>query len=1666
MIQQRYVVRMKKYVPNSTYRETVLECMLTPLQYDITVNISSQSGIMSGNIKYWTSVLTEDQAARMVECFLTLIRGAVAKPDQDVSTLEKMGRRDKALIAAWNRAPPEPVKECMQQPFEAWATSHPMDEAVCAWDGDLTYSRLNELSTRLARHLADLGVRPGGGTHVLVCMERSLWTPVALLAVLKAGGVFIPLDPKLPPKRVEEIASRAQATIGLADRKTGPQIAASVQTVLQLSEEALSWLPAEDGAPMSAAAQPTDAAYVIFTSGSTGRPKGVVMEHQAASSSIMAHGKVLGFGRSTRALHFASLSFDACLAEIFTTLANGGCICIPSEEQRLTNLVEAITHYRVNWAFFTPSVISLIQPDQVSSLKTLALGGEPLTQDNIKTWMNRLKLINVYGPTETCVYCASNPVGGVEIQSRSDNIGTAIGTTAWVVSLNNAHQLAAVGSVGELWIEGPQLARCYLGDEDATAAAFVTDPPFLQQTSSQSQLGRRAYRTGDLVRYNEDGSLRFIGRRDGQVKVRGQRVELLEIEHQLLADHNVGTGVILLPKQGALREKVTAVISLAKLHDDDNNDDDAGHEDDDKDVSLLDVEKLGKGAAVAVKKDGGLTLLKGTHQAVAQLRAMKTRRVLAELLPSYMVPTAWLAVESIPLTSSGKLDRSQVTQWVVNMAEDMARAGLIGLGGGNDDDDDPSFCAAEGPAAKAVTPMENALQQMCAEVLCLPAAHISMARSFLNHGGDSITAMQLSSLCRERGMRVRVQDILRNHALSQLAMHISDDDDSRVPRDEVLDRPFGLSPIQQLYFSLGNGSIQPQFNQSLLVRLARRHEVLDIARAAEALASQHSMLRARFSTNEQGGWQQTISSDIQGSFEFSVYNVPRAQASSRMSSVIAKTKASINPKDGPVFSMVLFELGGAAAAGPESEKHPAEAETQLLFLVAHCLVIDKASWRIVLGQLEELLETGKLTAQRPVPFQIWEKLQREYAAIELAPEVALPFVSPPPPANVGFWGLEGCQEELKDKDVMSFELDSDVTDLLLSACNEALNTEPVDLFTAALIYSFQQTFPEREVPTIFCEGHGREPWDAEIDLSGTVGCFTTIHPVVIRADGIEDSLLDTVRQAKDSRRRTPSNGWAYFASRFLSPSGRKAFQSNGPVEVMLNYTNDSSEPQLEEANLLLQPEDDILGCSFTNQTDLVSMASHLAVFDITVAVSSGALQCTWSSPRRSESISGRIREWRQSYERALIELSQSLTKRSREYTISDMPLMQLTTTELGELVDDRLARLEADVDDIEDIYPCTPVQDEVLLCQQKVPDCYGVSSMLKISEEGKPAIQVLQRIEWVWGQLIQRHSSLRTVFVPTVRGNDGEHDQVLFRDPNMIFERLYFVDTSAMHTHDQQHPVEYLLFKPVAYFRSYMLDNGEVYIRMDISHAVFDAWSGPNLVAELLALYGGADHPSPSPPFSDHVALLLGKRRKLARHHWRKYLEDLEPSFLPQTGSGDRNSRKTFRVPVDFTSDAELKSLCERDGFTPQQFIHTAWAMVVGWTLGSDSVCFGYLSHGRQAASQQLAGAIGGYFNILACVAQWDDASTFRSVLDAVRANNLANADLQDMPQRDAAQNLGIQWPPFNTLLNFAKFPAAIEGEPPKLNLQTISGHAPAEVSYLYFQRRRNYHRILGPCRS
>ena len=640
------------------------------------------------------------------------------------SSLEKLLLRNKDVPAA--------VGKCVHEVFAEQALERPDAPAICAWDGDLTYGELDELSTRLSAYLTgELGVKLED--VVPLCFEKSMWTVVAMLAVLKAGGAFVPLDPDHPKSRHEEIFRQTDAKVVLASEQYSTLWANSGRITVTVSESSTSQLPVVANA--ASCTTPENTAYIMFTSGSTGVPKGVVLDHNAVATGCLSHGRVFGITHHSRVLQFASYTFDACIAEIVDTLMYGGCVCVPSSSDRHNNLAKAVTGMDVNLIFLTPSVARLLEPSEVPCLRTLVLAGEQVTAADCDRWGSTVRTINGYGPTE-CTVCCAAYVANKDF--KSGTIGTPVGSVSWVVDPENYHRLVPLGSVGELLVEGPILARGYLNDAKKTAAVFVNDPAWLEGYGGVPGR-RRLYKTGDLVCYDSDGNLVCLGRKDDQVKLRGQRVELGEVEHHVrecLPQVKQLAVEVVLPsgkKDGAM------LATFVQL------------EDDTRDVLLLD-EAAGNYSTAQV------TFLPAIEEELA------TR------LPAHMVPTVFFALLQFPVTTSGKTDRKRLREIGASFsAQQLAELRT----------------RSQGLKRQPTTEAEQAMRYLWAQVLNIEPESIGLDDSFFRLGGDSISAMKLVSAACRTGVQLSVADVFRHPRLGLLASSQTAHAGGRRPAEEI-----------------------------------------------------------------------------------------------------------------------------------------------------------------------------------------------------------------------------------------------------------------------------------------------------------------------------------------------------------------------------------------------------------------------------------------------------------------------------------------------------------------------------------------------------------------------------------------------------------------------------------------------------------------------------------------------------------------------------------------------------------------------------------------------------------------------------------------------------------------------------------------------------------------
>lgn len=557
--------------------------------------------------------------------------------------------------------PPLPlVNSTMSQLIEVNFKAHSEATALSTtWQGEVSYAELDELTANLAAFLLESGLanqdskdatklqrEPSQQFLIPFLFEKSKWAVVAMVAILRAGAAFVPLDPKHSTARRETVLARTKAEIVLASEECAPlldQNEASKRTVVIVGKSLADELSRKYGqrergvlSEPSHNLLPVDAAttaYVMFTSGSTGEPKGVVVDHATGASSCLALGARLGIGQGTRMVQFSAYTFDACIFEILGTLMWGGTVCILSEDERVNSLANAMTALKAEvFVPLTPTVARSISASEVPHLQIVGLGGEAVTQADIDRWTDVPHLMNVYGPTETCIICIANNVRQGE--SHGLVLGEAFASATWVVDPEDHDVLVKPGQVGELLVEGI-LASGYLGEPDLTSKAFLNNPPWLM-AGSMSRPGRkgRVYKTGDLVYHHPDGSGRlvFVGRKDSQVKIRGNRIEMEDVEHHLREALSVSTVVA---------ELITLTIC---------------------DNESADVFRQALAAFIVDDEDELPVNVKNPHEdpkPALQRMVLSSQETssLRQCLPDHMIPFAFFRIENLPITSSGKLDR-------------------------------------------------------------------------------------------------------------------------------------------------------------------------------------------------------------------------------------------------------------------------------------------------------------------------------------------------------------------------------------------------------------------------------------------------------------------------------------------------------------------------------------------------------------------------------------------------------------------------------------------------------------------------------------------------------------------------------------------------------------------------------------------------------------------------------------------------------------------------------------------------------------------------------------------------------------------------------------------------------------------------------------------------
>jgi amino acid adenylation domain-containing protein len=673
-------------------------------KFDLTLSLQEEGNQIVGEVEYATALYERSTIERYLGYFRTLLGAMAADDSQKVDRLPMLPAKERQqLLYEWNATEVEyPRDKCVHELFEEQVEKTPEAVAVVFENEFLSYGGLNRRANQLAHYLRELGVRPDD--RVAICAERSLEMVVGLLAVLKAGGAYVPLDSAYPVERLGFMLEDSASSVLLVQGSPQGWLAEIAKTlpVVDLSPAARVWSREAESNPEAGALglTPQHLAYVIYTSGSTGVPKGVMVEHRAINRLVL-NNRYAKFEAGDGVAFASNPAFDATTMEVWAPLLNGGRSVVIEQAVLLdpVRFGQALKRHAVNILWLTVGLFNQYADalqEELSNLQYLIVGGDALNPRVISRVLcgNRPRhLINGYGPTETTTFASYFPIETVR-ERGTVPIGRPI-ANARIYILDAHGEPVPVGVTGELYIGGDGVARGYLNRPELTAEKFLKDP-FTDDANG------RMYRTGDLGRWLADGNIEFLGRNDFQVKIRGYRIELGEIEARLSEQEGVREAAVLVREDTPGDKRLVAYYTTS----------------------------LNEGS-------------EANAPGAEQLRAY-----LSASLPEYMVPAAYVRLESLPLTPNGKLDRKALPA-----------------------PEGDAYGVRQYEAPQGAN--EELLAGIWAELLKLD--QVGRHDNFFELGGHSLLAVTLSERMRRNGFAVDVQAVFATTTLAELATTIGGD---------------------------------------------------------------------------------------------------------------------------------------------------------------------------------------------------------------------------------------------------------------------------------------------------------------------------------------------------------------------------------------------------------------------------------------------------------------------------------------------------------------------------------------------------------------------------------------------------------------------------------------------------------------------------------------------------------------------------------------------------------------------------------------------------------------------------------------------------------------------------------------------------------------------------
>ncbi|PVZ14650.1 non-ribosomal peptide synthetase [Actinomycetospora cinnamomea] len=1438
-----------------------------------------------------TGAVPDDAAEGLLDRVERALDALLDDPDGPLAHRDLLTDAELAAALA-DGGPPSGDASTPPAMLAAQAGRTPDATAVAFADDTLTYAQLHARVAALADALTCRGV--GREDVVGVAVPRSSELVVALLAVLRAGAAYLPLDPDYPPDRVAFMLADAGAALVLATPEAALPEGADVLVTTD-------W-PAPSGAPAAGPARADDAAYVIYTSGSTGRPKGVVVTHRAIGHRLAWMQDRFALDAGDTVLQKTPSSFDVSVWEFFWPLVTGARLVLaePGRHGDPEHLRALIETHGVTTLHFVPSMLRpfLAATDTPPpSLRRVITSGETLPAPLVAEHHRRLPgvaLHNLYGPTEAAVDVTAIEVGPDDAAAGVIPIGAPVPGTG-VRVLDAALRPVPPGVPGELYLTGVQLARGYLGRPALTAGRFVADP--------HGGPGERMYRTGDVVRRRWDGVLDYVGRVDDQVKVRGFRIELGEVEAVLGADDAVGQAVASVRTDHGSARLVAHVVPAP-------------------------------GATVDP----------------AALRAHAARA-----LPEHMVPSAVAVLDELPLSPSGKVDRGRL----------------------------PAPDGDLAPAGRAPQdPIEEALAGAVAAVL---EREVTAEDDFFALGGDSILAIAVVGRARAAGVVVTPRQVFERRTVAALAEIAG----TGATPAAVDDEPTGTAPLLPIAHALLDRGRWRRFHQSVAV-VVPAGEIGDrLAAALDASLARHPALRARLDPDAR------------------TLVIPETGAD-RGSDLIERVAIrTLNVSDGP--PLTLRNLASAAADRLDPVHGPVlqavwqdrgASEPGRMVLVAHHLVVDAVSWRVLLPELQAAFEGAPRRDATGTSLRAWSRALADAAAGQRVhldgwsallhrPAPALP-ARPLDPARDVSRTLRHAEVRIDGADAAA--LVGRVGGLAAGGVEDVV-------LTALALAVARMHGPKKTRPLVVeVEGHGRDDeLDLGADLSGTVGWFTTAVPVRLEVrDGTDQrALLRALRAVVARRRALPGPAVGFGLLRHLDPVGAERLAAAPAPDVAVNhlgrYRSDGTTTPQPWA-----PAPEAPGLAGGGDPDMP--AAHPLALDTVVedGPHGPTLVAGFAWP---EAVLDDAGGHGHALADAFAHAARDLAGLANLDGPQDLGLPRPTRAHvLAEVDDAGLEALAAAVPggpaNLVDVVPPSPLAEGLLFLARLGADAGGdvYTVQLVVDLAGPVDADALRAAVQT---VVDRHDALRTVYPD---GPDGRPVGVVLAHTEVPFTTSDDAP-DAVADAERTRPFDVAAGPMV---RAVLVHRGDGRHRLvlTVHHVAIDGWSMPIVLRELLSAWEGRELPAP-PRYRDHLAALAARDPEVDLAVWREALAGIiAPTRAVETPDTDGTvlPHRTA-VPLDDDVASRVAATARRLGVTVATVLQAAWGVLVGRAAGSPDAVFGQTVSGRGGLGgpgepATTADAVGLFINTVPVRVTERPAETLADLLSRVGAEQAALLDV------------------------------------------------------------------------